>query len=483
MSKKWSGQQEEIFSWFKTGKGHAVVRARAGTGKTTTAIEAVKHAPEGKILFCAFNKKNAVELDNRITTDNCEAKTFHSLGFAFIRRQWNTVRPDDDVEFDRARKAAGVYAPDEMVKLIRQVMGKVKNCAPFASLSQVTDIMDNFDLNPDDEWVAEGWDADRIGKLVLGALEISKQKDDQGRISFDDMIWLPVVNNWVRAWYDMVIVDEAQDTNICQLIIARRTCKEGGRIVVIGDDRQAIYGFRGADSGALDRLKSELNAHEMGLTITYRCGKNIVERAQAIVPDYQAAPDAHMGTVDTIGVDKLYEQAQPGDFILSRKNAPLMGICLSFLRRGQACRIEGRDVGQGLVAIVRKLRAKSLPDFAKKLNTWEMKQVKKASSSKNKEAKIENIRDQRLTLEALAEGVSSVKEIETRILSLFSDSESTTRPAIVCSSVHKAKGLEADRAFLIIDTFCKRPDIEEMNILYVGITRARHHLTYVPGIG
>ena len=68
----------------------------------------------------------------------------------------------------------------------------------------------------------------------------------------------------------MVVVDEAQDMTSAQLEIAVGACKRGGRVVIVGDDRQAIYGFRGADSGGLDRLKKLLKAKELGLTTTYR---------------------------------------------------------------------------------------------------------------------------------------------------------------------------------------------------------------------
>ena len=58
---------------------------------------------------------------------------------------------------------------------------------------------------------------------------------------------------------------------------------------VIGDDKQAIYGFCGADSGSLFRLKDELDAKVLHLTKTFRCGKAIVEEAKQFVPDFQAA--------------------------------------------------------------------------------------------------------------------------------------------------------------------------------------------------
>ena len=89
----WSAQQNAIFRWFKEGEGNLVVEARAGTGKTTTIIEAVKSAPEKTILLAAFNKRIKEELESRITSSpHIEAKTLHAIGFMLVREYWPGVR-------------------------------------------------------------------------------------------------------------------------------------------------------------------------------------------------------------------------------------------------------------------------------------------------------------------------------------------------------------------------------------------------------
>jgi superfamily I DNA/RNA helicase len=94
----WSAQQEAIFGWFEnslvppgTFSQNLVVRARAGTGKTTTILEAILHAPEAKILLCAFNKRIAEELTARLsaTGSNAVAKTLHSVGFGLVSSDWS----------------------------------------------------------------------------------------------------------------------------------------------------------------------------------------------------------------------------------------------------------------------------------------------------------------------------------------------------------------------------------------------------------
>ena len=88
------------------------------------------------------------------------------------------------------------------------------------------------------------------------------------------------------------------------------------RITVVGDNRQAIFGFRGADSNSLDRLKQELNADELGLTRTYRCGKVIVERAQGFVPDLEADENNPDGEIVEVNTSKIVDMAGPNTKIL-----------------------------------------------------------------------------------------------------------------------------------------------------------------------
>lgn len=86
---------------------------------------------------------------------------------------------------------------------------------------------------------------------------------------------------------------------------------------------------------------------------------------------------------------------------------------------------------------------------------------------------------------AVAEGASSVGEIKERIKNLFQDSENSRTPAVILSSVHKAKGLEWNKVLLLTWTFNKKapgadkPSLEEQNIYYVGLTRSKDTLVMV----
>jgi len=502
MAHTWSHQQEDIFAWFAKdvnffagdphhcyidANGHLIVRARAGTGKTTTIIEGANRAPEKRILLCAYNKKIAEELQSRIKNPNCVAKTLHSVGYAAVRR----FREKIQVSFndDRANKltdmVCGNHAPDTIKRLVSKLHTKGREIAPHATMfGDLTTIAYEFDCIPDEQWEST-FPLEYIEEKALEAMELASQVKSGETIDGSDMIFLPVRNGWLQKQYDLVIVDEAQDMTIAQLEIAQGVC--ASRIAVVGDDRQAIYGFRGADSGSLDRLKRELGAAELGLTTTYRCAKSIVALAAGLVPDFEAGPNNAEGSIEEIFPHELVAAAGPGDFILSRVNAPLVGTAMKLLRAGKRAQVAGRDIGKGLVTLVRKFRANSVPDFLRKVESWETKEASrlqilfdKAANGRKAtlQAKMEAIHDQAEMLLSLAEGSKNVIEITDRIENLFTDDGLGATGMITLSSVHKAKGLEATKVFILRETL-RDYNQEELNIRYVAITRSKTTLVWV----
>ena len=471
----YSSEQEAIFSHFATGAGNLVIEANAGTGKTTTIKEAFNHAPERQILYAVFNKKNQREAKEKITDPRVDVRTLHSLGFTYIKRRWKDAKPDNEVEFDRIHsilRKSGLHENHELLTSSIKLVGFLKNTMINPTEAEARDIAEQRDCLTDDASCN-----DRIIRTALESLALAKTQDAQSRISFDDMVWLPVAMDWVYNCYDMVTVDEAQDMNMPQLVMARKATN--GRIIVVGDSRQAIYGFRGAVQDAMGMMRITLRAKTLSLTTTYRCPKVVVRIAQEIVPTYQAAASAPDGEVTGKAESSILTEAKVGDAILSRLNAPLMPLALSLIRKGIPARIEGRDVAKQLMAMVRTLRAGSVPDFIKKVESWLTKQVARLENTKTPEKKIEQARDIAETLKALAQDANGMPDVETRINSMFQDTDATSKPCVILSSVHKAKGLEWSRVWLLTETFRKGKGVEEDNIWYVAVTRSKQSLFLV----
>lgn len=482
-SVNWSDEQKAIFAWFESGAGNLVVQARAGTGKTTTIKQAFSHAPEtGRLLYAVFNKKNQREAQEKITDARVDVRTLHSLGFFFIKSVWRDAKPDDAVELDRVT-AVDATLPEEVAAAVVRLVGFCKNLTTTVpELNAVIDIADARNISVSDE-LEKTFPVSKLASLAIAVLKQSLVRDHSDRVSFNDMVWLPVVAGWVKPTFSLVVVDEAQDMNMPQLLMAERACNRNGRICIVGDDRQAIYGFRGAATDGMHLMRQRLNAPQLGLTVTYRCPRLVVALAQEIVADYTAAPTAPEGEVIDMDLGQAIKTLVVGDAVLSRLNAPLMSIALTLLRNGTPARIEGRDIGKQLVGMVRKLRAKSVPDFFKKLNAWGEKQSARISAGGGRyvQSKLEGIQDQVLTLSTVAQDCKSVAAIEDKITSLFEDSDSARKPAVVCSSVHKAKGLEWNKVCLVADTFRSGTEGEEANIYYVAVTRAKKTLVRATG--
>ena len=310
--------------------------------------------------------------------------------------------------------------------------------------------------------------------ISLAQQAMARAQEDRGTVDFDDQLWFPDRFGF-RPWqHDLVIVDEAQDMNASQLALARGSVRPGGRLVAVGDDRQAIYGWRGADSDFLDRMVDELGAATLPLPRTYRCGLAIVEEAREIVPDYEAAAGNPPGLVrETKAVD-LAVEVEPGDFVLSRVNAPLLPLCLEMLRRSIPATIQGRDIMGQLMGMVDRSGCEDTKCLMAWVGQYEHEEVIKLRKLDAEDDVIDTLRDRCECLRVLAAEHETCAELLEHLEELFTDRDDDSK--VTLSSVHRAKGLERDRAFLLMDTF--RSGGQEDNIRYVAITRARTELVY-----
>jgi superfamily I DNA/RNA helicase len=334
--------------------------------------------------------------------------------------------------------------------------------------------------------------ANEVFDLVPRVLERCKNVDKDKCIDFNDMIWLPVVLNLVMFRYDMLLVDEAQDLNRCQQALAMRA---GKRLVLCGDPKQAIYGFAGADADSMPRMERILSETDRGcvvlpLTVTRRCAKNIVKEAQVLVPEFEAFETNPSGDIHHFPMegDKSYtKHIQGGDMVLCRVNAPLVSQCFRFITAGRKANIQGRDIGQGLISTVEKMKAKDTAELATRLEGWLDVEVRKETSKKNpSDARIIALQDRYECLCCFMEDSQTVDDVISKINAIFTDEKSGE--GIRLSSIHKAKGLEAKAVYFLEPkgATCPHPMArsawqheQEMNLRYVAITRAIETLVYV----
>jgi hypothetical protein len=261
---------------------------------------------------------------------------------------------------------------------------------------------------------------------------------------------------------------------------------EGGHRLYVADNvlvHNCIYSFRGALPDAFDKVRTALGAKVLPLSVTYRCARAVVREAATLVPHLEHAPDAEEGAVAMVSEARMLAEAKAGDFVLSRINAPLLKLCLAFLRNGQRAAIQGRDVGTKLAAVVRRAKTDDVDVMLEYVAKWASLEIARLEKRGRDATGVEDMRE---CVFALSEGETNVSAVTAKIERLFADGDETTR--ITLSSTHKAKGMERDRVWMLHTTYLRRrrgakgPSIEEQNLAYVAMTRARRELFLVGSI-
>jgi superfamily I DNA/RNA helicase len=466
--RNWSDYQKDIFRDIAKGNGHTVVIARAGSGKTSTIVEGFKYIPKGqKTLMVAFNKSIADELKQRAAS-YIDVMTLHSLGFRAIKQNFGNVVLENDKS--RAIVAKLIGDDYELWELNQSICKCMSLCKGFLfdTPKGIEDLIDRFGL--------EIFDLTREKYIEYVIKALGEAKKIKQVVDFDDMIWFPFVYRLNVGKWDNVMVDEAQDLNAAQIAMVFSAIKPTGRIIAVGDPAQSIYQFRGADSEAIPNFINKLQAKTLPLSVTYRCPKKVVKLAQEVVPDIEAHQESPDGFVIDLDSGDLLKTVKPGDFILSRTNAPLIRYCLAILKAGVPANIQGRDVGANLLYFIKKSKAKTINKFIEYVEAWKDQEIKRLVSEKKS---TDICMDKAECLLNLCEGVLTIADLKETIEKLFNDVDDSSK--VILSTTHKAKGLERDRVFVLVNTYRYGPGVvgEEANLWYVAITRSKKELYLV----
>ncbi len=241
----------------------------------------------------------------------------------------------------------------------------------------------------------------------------------------------------------------------------------------------SIYGFTGVHERTFQWFRDFQNMKALPLDTTFRCAKNIVLEANRLVPDIKPLDSAPDGIVRE---GSILNEAESGDFILCRTTMPLVKLFFHFLLKKKKAVIKGSDIGLSLIEMIGDIKTmdKLKDHWNKELEKFRSDLRRKGILDFNEHSGYVAISDKANTLLFLTRIATSIPDLKQKIGEIFTD-EIT---GIVLSTVHKSKGLEANRVFIA------RPDLlpmrvrkawqvaQERNLEYVAITRARHELIY-----
>jgi DNA helicase II / ATP-dependent DNA helicase PcrA len=486
--------------------GCVVVVARAGSGKTVS-MAWIAHTfipKEWKCLYTSFANSVIADAGKKFPP-NFTISGFHSMGKRIV---YNCCGPhklkggsgprDNKTEilldaiyginrWDDSLSGMEMVDNIELVNSIVHGVHLVKVClVDPGDKEKISKTLDHYGISYSEKAI------DIISEIV----KISYTRTDI--IDFDDMITLPVVLNLsVGNQFDLGIGDEDQDFNPAMRSIMKMLCK---RTIFVGDDKQAIYGFNGADTDSIQHIIDEFGGITTPLDVNYRCHRKAIERAQRIVPDIYPWDGAPEGVEAFINRKDFLDTVRVNDMVSCRTNAPLFEQVFRLLAAGKPTKIKGKDTATQIKSLLESFLGRknkssvagaSLDLLSDKLAEYRDRETGKILRRKRDVETKLDLLDQKCesvdvfitqtqnaggkTFEDLIKNLDSifVKEFDGKTINLM--------------TAHGCKGLEEDRVFILnYDKFriC-RSDMpewavkQEANLEYVALTRSKQESYYV----
>jgi hypothetical protein len=544
--------QAAIYAAAQSGSGRYVVLAGPGSGKTFTSIK-MSTSFTGKSVYFSYNKKIQLDTNEKLVAIDSPmvATTAHAFGLscliAFLRGA--ECRVDGDESEDGEKKYQAIvdrYLADHWDLFVQSLQADLEEDEEadvavlrvdakawtstlihyaMVSLTDPTPeglaaLVDDFDLE-DISPASLAWSF--VCAAVPAAIEegIKQFLGPEHRIAFDDMIYLPnVVEGVPIRKYDQVIVDEAQDTSRASLELMLSACHANSQIFFVGDPRQSIYAFAGADFDSINRIIARLNPQLLPLKIVYRCGSAIVEIANQLCAEDEQLISAglHTGKVEVVSAADYMERLVPGrSAVIGRTTKRLVQGCLKVLQTGKKAKVLGKNLGVNIAAVVTRIEAMRIrrgvpllrPDLSNLLEllnehkTAETKTLKE--SRQHPEMAIAELEDKVETCRAFFTAYigkcndpslrvpddprcafnKTAKDFKAYIRGLFSDDDNA-KDFILFMTAHRSKGGEWEDVYLIgCDEFphprakSDRQKQQEQNLMYVAVTRAIENLCFV----
>ena len=481
----WSESQIEIFNTYTKEDCNIAIKAGPGSGKTTVLRQLCKLTPRScKSIFLAFNKSIVEELQSKLPS-GVEVSTLHSLGCRSLYWEYGNVKVVPSKTFGVLKKLES--------KHMKEDLKGIKN--PNYYLYNLTQLYDVYRMNllTNPEEVESysykyslDWDSMVLKHLTLLVDTMSKVNRFRGstfEIDYVDMIYLPIIKNFNLPRYDRVFVDESQDLNLCQHKLIDRLLGRSSKLITVGDENQCIYSFLGASPDSFRTLSQRENTKLLSLPITYRCPRKVVELVNTVY-DCVKLPDTAID--GEVLFDGDWRDIEVGDMVLCRNNKPLLQLYFKLLSIGKRSYIRGQEYGVGIVKLIEPYKNYTIEHCIEELyiqlEELESKLVEQGVTNPRKSTSYIRLSDNIELIKIISIKYTGVSEILPIVTDIFKDKGE----GVLLSTIHKAKGLEADNVFLLDRGLIPSKYAEqawekeqEKKLLFVAYSRPKKKLIFI----
>lgn len=311
------------------------------------------------VLAITFTNKAANEMKGRLegilgpAALDVWAMTFHSACCRILRRDI------DKLGFDRSFT---IYDTADSQRVMKEVLRDMNldetNFPPKAVLGYISRAKDQMMMPPEYAKEAERNGDYRQKKIAAAYAEYQKRLTGANALDFDDIILYtvmllegPEIRDYYQRKFRYVLIDEYQDTNNLQYLLASALAGRYENICVVGDDDQSIYRFRGATiENILSFEKQYKNARVIRLEQNYRSTQNILEAANAVIRNNTGRKGKELWTDndegDKIQIYQALDEADEADFIVGQilegtgRKEPLSDFAVLYRMNAQSNAVE-----------------------------------------------------------------------------------------------------------------------------------------------
>jgi DNA helicase-2/ATP-dependent DNA helicase PcrA len=316
----------------EAGEGPLLIFAGAGSGKTRVLTHRIAYLlnergiPPEQILAVTFTNKAAGELKARLEALAGEQArrltvgTFHAICARFLRRDIHHLGWDHQFV---------IYDEDDQLALVKQALKRLdldeKHFSPRAILSGISNAKNHMQAPLVTASRADSYFQEVVHRVYRVYEELLQENH---ALDFDDLLLFPMrlftehpaVLRRYQERYRYILVDEFQDTNAPQYRLVQLLAQLHGNVMVVGDDDQSIYRFRGAEVGNILRFETDFpGARVLKLEQNYRSTGNIVAAAQAVVQrNATRAPKelwTDLGPGEPVQLVEVYNEQEEGQFV------------------------------------------------------------------------------------------------------------------------------------------------------------------------